>query len=282
MYAPCHGRRTFLAAAGAFLLGLTAAGAAAPLRVGLLPIHSPRSLITLYQPLRTYLERALGRPVLLETATDFRSFYQQLAAGLYDLALAPPHMARLAQLELDWRPLAIYSALNRAYLIMSRVRPVHRVEALRGQRLAVFDPLALNVMLSLQWLRAQGLEAGRDFVLVETPGHASVAYAVINGDALLGVTAQQAVDLMPAELRERFELFAQMPTIPSLVWGAHPRLAGEIDRLREVLLAFADTPEGRQFFQSTPYGNLRALRPHELKSVEPYLAALRARLKGQP
>ncbi|MCS6787087.1 MAG: phosphate/phosphite/phosphonate ABC transporter substrate-binding protein [Thiobacillaceae bacterium] len=247
-----------------------------------MPVFTPRALVSLYQPLRAYLEQRLGRAVVLETATDFRAFYRHLSAGVYDLALAPAHLTRLVQQEIGWQPVAIYTAPNRAYVIMSHARPVRDIGALRGQRLAIFDPLALNVMITLAWLRAQGLEPGRDFEVVETPGHASVAYAVVNGDALLGVTAQAAVAIMPAELRDKFAIFAVMPRIPSLVWGVHPRLAAEAQRLQQLLLAFPDSAEGREFFRNTPYGGLRRIEAHELKSVEPYLPELIERLRGRP
>lgn len=258
------------------------AQASAPLRVGLVPVFSPRTLVGLYRPFSDYLERHLGRPVVLETAADFRAFHRQVSAGVYDLAVMPPHLARLAEQDLGWQLLAIYDAPNRAYVVMHRDRPVRSIEALRGQRFAIFDPLALNVMITLAWLRAQGLEAGRDYGVVQTPGHASVAHAVVNGEALLGVVAKTALPTMPAQLRDQITIFAEMPPIPSLIWGLHPRLAGERARIEQVLLAFPESSEGRAFFAATDYGGLRRMRGHELKSVEPYLPELRRLLMAKP
>lgn len=278
-------RRGFLSLFGFLALarfGWAANAAENPLRIGLVPVFSPRTLVGLYQPLADYLRRSLGRPVELLTATDFRAFYRQLSAGLYDLALVPPHLARLMELDGGWLPLAIYTAPNRAYVIMSQSRPLRSIDDLRGQRFAIFDPSALNVMLTLAWLRAQGLEPERDFALVQAPGHASVAHAVANGDALLGVVGKTGWGALPPELRERLAIFAEMPIIPSLVWLLHPRLASERQRLQQRLLAFPDTPEGQVFFRTTAYGGLRLLRPHELKSMEPYLVELRRQLQGSP
>jgi phosphonate transport system substrate-binding protein len=46
----------------------------APIRVGLLPTIATLTLLTLYDPLRQYLQHALGRPVELYTASSFEAF----------------------------------------------------------------------------------------------------------------------------------------------------------------------------------------------------------------
>lgn len=281
---PCARRRRFLLSSTLALctgVGLTWASISV-LRIGLVPIFSPRTLIGLYQPLRSYLQQHSKRTIVLETAPDFHAFYESLASGIYDLALIPPHLMRLVQQKYGWLPLAIYSAPNRAYLIMSRARPVHNLDELRGQRLAVFDPLALNVMITLTWLRNRGYVAGRDFEVADTPGHASVAYAVVSGAARLGVTAKAAQRLLPPELSEAIAIFAEMPPIPSLVWAANPRLAAEAETLRALLIAFPDSVEGRRFFASTPYGGIRRLKPGELEAMQPYLPELIERLGRNP
>jgi len=239
-----------------------------PIKLGLLPIFSARTLIGHYQPVRSYLERELQRPVVLLTAADFRHFYRDLAAGEFDLAVSAPHMARLAQTEHGMLPLAIYRNTSRAVLIAAKARPVTDIQQLRGQRLATFDPMALNVRRALAWLAEQGLVAGRDFQVIVTRSHTSVAHAVSQGEALLGVTAPTGHRAWTPEMRQDLEIYRQLPPVPSLVWLAHPRLAAHAPRLRAALLRFPDTPEGRLFFGITGYEGLREPRPGELEGLE--------------
>lgn len=239
------------------------------LKVGLVPIYSPRTLLTNYQPLRDHLERQLNRPVVMLTATDFRSFHRETVSGAYDLVLTPPHLARLAQTEHKFELLATYQPNNRAVLIMARARPVHTASALRGQRLAVFDPLALVVLHSLHWLEGQGLVAGRDFRVVEAHSHAGVAHMVARGEAVLGVTAPTGIRGWSDDQREQLAVFTTLSPLPSLVWAAHPRLGQEAQRLKSLLLGFADRPEGRETLARLGYTGLREINPDELGVIDP-------------
>ena len=252
------------------------------LKVGLLPTLSPRALITQYQPLRDYLERELGRPVVLHTAPDFTTLHRETENGSYDLVLTAAHLARLAQLEGRLQPLASYRATNRPILVMAKARPVKTVAELRGRRLAIFDPMALVILHSLRWLEEQGLQAGRDFEVVDTPSHNSVAHAVATGEALLGVTAPAGMRGWPEELRDKLAIHAELPPVSALIWAAHPRLGSEIPRLKALLLRFPESAEGRQFLAQTAYQGLREVSAEEMRALDPYAREVGRLLRAQP
>lgn len=252
------------------------------LRVGLLPTWSTRTLLTNYQPLRDYLERQLGRPVVMHTAADFRAFHRETESGAYDLVLTASHLARLAQTEQQMQPLATYRAVNRAVVIMARARPVRSVAELRGQRLAVFDPLALLVLQGLHWLEGQGLKPERDFRMVDARSHNSVAHAVASGEALLGITAPAGMRGWPEVVREKLEVFTELPPMPALVWVAHPRLGREAERIKTLLLGFPDSPEGREFLARTGYEGLREIGAAELRALDPAAREVARLLRAAP
>lgn len=270
-------------AAMAFLLPASAlAQGVEALKVGLLPTWSTRTLLNNYQPLRDYLERQLGRPVVMHTAADFRAFHRETESGAYDLVLTAPHLARLAQTEQQMQPLATYRAVNRAVLIMARARPVRSVSELRGQRLAIFDPLALIVLDGLHWLEGQGLKPERGFQVVDARSHNGVAHAVASGEALLGITSPAGMRGWPEVLRERLEVFTELPPVPALVWLAHPRLGREAERIKALLFAFPDSPEGREFLARTAYEGLREIGAAELRALDPAAKEVARLLRGSP
>lgn len=276
-------RRDWLTAACAALLGACLpVRAAEPLRVGLLPTLSTRTLIGNYQPVREYLERELQHPVVLLTAPDFRAFHRDTEAGIFDLAVTAPHLARLAQLEGRMQPLATYRQTNRAVVFMAKARPVKSVAELRGRTLAVFDPLALVVLQALDWLDQQGLQAGRDFRLLDTPSHNSVAYSVQAGESLLGVTAPAGMRQWPEGMRAELQVFAELPAVPALIWTAHPRLGAETERIRAALLRLPETAEGRQFFANTGYQGLREITAEELRALDPHAREVARLLRARP
>lgn len=256
--------------------------AAQPLRVGILPTLSVRLLLNNYLPLRVYLERELQRPVELLTAPDFRSFHQGTTAGDYDLVVTAPHLARLAQLDSNFVPLATYRAANRAVLVMAKARPVTDIGQLRGKTLAVFDPLALTMLQARRWLAERGLKAGVDYRPQVFPSHNSVFFSVQNGESLLGVTAPAGVKQWTEDTRQRLQVFAELPQVPALIWLAHPRLSADAGRLKTALLGFPDAAEGAEFFAKTAYQGMRPISEEEWRFLDPYAREVGELLKTQP
>ena len=246
------------------------AGAQSPktLTVGVTPTLTAKALLTQYQPLRVYLERELRRPVNIVTATDFQKFHADVLAGEFDMALSAAHLARHAQVEAKYKPMATYTSPNHPLFVMASQRPVTHINDLRGKTLAVFDPLALVVLQAHHWLEDQGLKAGRDFRVAVFPSHASVAHAVANGEALLGVTATVALGRYPPELRPQVQVFKELPAVSALVWLTHPRVEAESGVLQDAMLRFGQSPEGHQFLSQSGYQGLRAVPVNELAPLD--------------
>jgi phosphonate transport system substrate-binding protein len=239
----------------------------APFRVGVLPTLSTKLLLTNYQPLRTYLERELQRPVELFTAPDFKRFHQETLAGDFDLVVTAPHLARLAQLDAGFQPLATYLSANRAVLITPKAKPIGKIEELRGRNLAVFDPLALIILQAQEWLEDQGLVAGRDYQKTVFPSHSSVALAVQQGSNSLGVISPAGMKQLPPDTLDQIQIFKELPQTPALIWVMHSRM-GKTDRVQNALLRFADSPEGAQFYGGNAYKGMRPVTAEELRSLD--------------
>lgn len=286
-----NGRRTGLFGLGAWLLlgsispgslaQVTAGASRAPLQLGVLPITSTRVLLRNYQHLQQYLERELGQPIELVTAPDFRSFQRATLEGRYDLIATASHLGRQAQLDAAYLPLARYSASHRTLLLMSREQPVRSIEELRGRSLSGPDAMTLAAMDTLAWLQERGLRTPSEFNLIETPTPPSAIQAVLNGQSLLAIGTPQGLMNTPVALREKMDIFARLPEIPSLMWLAHPRIAPLHVRIRKLLLDFTPAiDEGRAFYEATGYEGLREILPSELRLVDSYVARLREMQKA--
>ena len=254
------------------------------LKIGLLPVLSARVLLTNYQPLRAYLERELRQPVELVTATDFRTFHLSTIAGEYDAVVTAPNFARLAQIDAKYIPLAAYRSVNRAILITAKDRPLRSLNDLRGQSLAILDRHAMVVSQTLYWLREQGMQAGTDFKIVETPSLNSAAYSVQNHQSVLAVMAPTGMKQMPESIKDSIQVFATLPELPSsLIWMAHPRIAAQVPKIKSALLKLTTAiPEGAQFLETTGYIGLRDITSDEMKALDPYAKELSGLLKARP
>ena len=253
------------------------------LQVGILPTLSARALLKNYQPLQLYLERELKRPVELSTAPDFRTFYSNTIEGKYDVVVTAAHMARLAQTEAKYVPLASYKAVNRAILLEAKDKPLRSIQDLKGKALAFGDRNALIVSQTLHYLLEQGLREGVDYTLLETQSHNSAAYSVQSHQSILAITSPSGFKNVPDVIKDSVQVYATLPELPSLTWMAHPRMASEVPMIKAALIGFTSNSEdGRQFFEATGYIGLRDISNVEMKLLDPYAKELRDMLKTRP
>lgn len=260
--------------------GLSLAHEAHTLQVGLLPIWTTRTLIKNYQPLQAHLEQALKQPVELITAPDFKTFHTNTLKGEYDLIITAAHLGRLAQLEAGFTPLTRYSAPHRTLLIAAKDQPLKSIQDLKGKTLAGIDPLTLAMNDSITWLSAQGLQAGRDYTLLETPTPISATYSVQNHQSILAISSPQGMKHLPDNIRANIEIFASLPELPSLLWLAHPRMKTDIPRLKAALLSFTpQTENGAIFYETTGYMGMRETSNDEAKSLDMIAQEVNKRIK---
>lgn len=261
------------------LFPLRLAAQETPLIIGLLPTLSPRVLLGSYQPFRTYLEKTLRRPVEMVTAKDFSTFHKSTMAGDYDIVVTAAHLARLAEVEAGYLPLATYKSTNRAMLMTSSASPLHSIRDVRGHTVATLDRSALITSQTMVWLKEQGLQEPADYKLLETSSHNSAAYSVLSGESVLAIISPGGWKMMPANMRDGLKLMASLPALPGMMWLANRRLIREVPVLNAALLDFSpDAPEGKQFFDATGFQGMREITPQEMKSLDPYLPYLKQHL----
>lgn len=257
-------------------IGRAAAQAAAPVELGVLPNISARVLMAQYQPLREVLAQALGRPVQVSTASHWAAFHQHTMAGEYDLVVTAGNLARLAQRERSFSPLAIFTPGVRAMLVVAGVRPITALTDLRGQTLALANPLSLVALRGQQWLAENGLRAGRDYQVLNTPTDDSVGAVLLRGDAMAAMLSAGEYRAIPAGLRAQLQPQASFAELPGFMVMASPRWpAAQLRGLRDILLAVGDDARGREFLASTGFDGLRVPPAGLLESMDGYLEATR-------
>ena len=196
---------------GCFLVLLLIPGLALaqtkPIRVGILPTLSPRELLIIYESVRSYLTQELHQPVQLGTATDFGAFHQQTLAGEYDVVVTAAHLARLAQREQGWLPVATYQTANRVILLTAKATPIKTVEDLRGTTITSLDPVALIVIQGRRWLSEKGLQSNRDYQFVTAPSFTSAVHAMLQKQAALAIVSPAGYKQLLENLKIETRIF---------------------------------------------------------------------------
>jgi phosphonate transport system substrate-binding protein len=273
-----------------FLILLSEVGQAAestvspPLKIGVVPYLSTRTLINSYQPLRHFLENSLGRPVEVYTATGFKAFFESTDEGAFDLVITAAHFARIAQIDNGFVPLARYSSGARGLFVVPQNNRMKDIHDLRGQTIAVPDRLSLAAILCVEYLRQNGLSNSADLRLLETASFNSAVLTVQKGEAVAAISAPAALAQLPDDLRDRVRILADTGDYVNLVFLANPHLgAADAARLKQLVLQFgADTIEGKVFLKRTGFDSIIPTAEADLQRLDPYVAETKHLLGRAP
>lgn len=264
----------------ALLLGLQFASPVSaddvrPIRLGIHPYAGALALISAHKPLQQYLTAQLGRPVEFYTAPNFESFVDTLFAGGYDIAISPPHFAMLA-MEQHYVPLVRYRSRLEPILAVRKDARLHRAEDFRGKRVAMADASAIIRIATVKWFAEHGLQAGRDYQIVERPTHGASVAAAAMGEVEAGLSTAESMKLLPIDLQAQVRILATGEKMPHLFTLANRSLGQqEIAKLKQVLLAFPATEQGRQFMESRAYKGYEEITAEDLSALKPYVELYR-------
>jgi len=243
------------------------------LEIGLVPNVTARALFQAYQPMREYLEKRLQRPVQLYTAPDFKDFFVRTGQGEFDLVVTPPHFARAAQVDTGYVPLLQYQTALKA-IVVAPTNGVSQLEGLRGKRLAIVGETAIVTLMAERALMKRGLKLGTDVSIQNHSAHNNAVLSMKRGEADAAVIGSGPYLLMPEETRAGIRIIADLGHSPNATFMAHPRQGKEvIDTIRQVLVEFSDTAEGKAFMSRYGYQGFKPVTAKELAAMEEYSAA---------
>lgn len=266
------------------LLGLTSVALAqtseVPLRLAVHPYASTLALINTHRPLVQYLSQNLGRTVEFYTAPSFDGFTSSLFDGDYDIAIAPPHFAVIAQDRKRYTIIVRYRAALEPLLIVRSDSGYRSISDLKGKRIAMADRTAMIRLVTLKWLAENGMRPDDNFQIVERPNHGAAVGAALAGEADAGLATEAALRQLPPNVQQLVRTIPTGQRYPNLFTLASRSLPEAlVNRLRAVLLAFQNTPEGRQFMEQSGYLGYESVTEGDLRHVRPY-ADMYQRLSG--
>ncbi|WP_341743849.1 phosphate/phosphite/phosphonate ABC transporter substrate-binding protein [Azonexus hydrophilus] len=253
--------------------------AGTPLTLGIVPYMSTGMLLRTHAALAQSLESSLQRPVNLRTAPDYKSFFQRLRAGDYDIAITPPHYGWLAIRDHGFQPLLVHRDPIRGILVSAADQPVKNIADLRGASIAVTDRSALMAILGAQTLADEGLVENQDYQFVSAVSHSSAIHNAITGKTRAALVNATSLVLSPPEIRQRTQVWRDLAVFPGQFYIAHARLGEDYKAVIAALQAFERSPAGQEFFTNTAQGGFRALTADDRKTLERALPETRRQLR---
>lgn len=267
-------RHVLLALAGAACLVSSVVRAQTPNRpgfvFGMVPYLPVQHLVRLYEPLVTELERSLGRPGRLASATDFEQFIDLARKGEFDVVGASPHVARLLHREEGYFPLVRATAPLQPVIVVPVESQLNTLEDLKGKSLLLADPFAVHVLIALRALRDHGLTPGKDVKHTMAGTQRNAVQRMLQGDATAAVGSASTLGLLPPELASKFRVLFKAPMgLTPMAFVAHPRLKAQVEALTAGLLALNQSEAGKGLLKSAQHTSYVTLSAAQLTTVDP-------------
>jgi phosphonate transport system substrate-binding protein len=252
-------------------------GADDTLVVGVLPNIAAAALMTQYESLKTYLERQNPQKVRIVLPANFKAFFDGTMRGDFDLAVAAPHFARVAQVDRGLIPLVMYEPRISALFISPLDTPLASPKDVRGKAVGFANPTSLVALYGLQWLRSQGLEPGKDYEVKGARTDMGVGRMMLTGDIAAAVMSNGELRALPPDESGRLKIVESFARIPNFIVLAHPRLgAARIARLKTQLKDFiTDRDEGAAFVRATGVTGIVDADDAVLRELDPYVVPTR-------
>lgn len=247
--------------------------------IGAVPNMSARVVIAQYQPVRDYFQRTLKQRVEIATSTDFPSFSRETLKGNYSMVFTPANLGRVAQVDGGWSVLACLEPGIPAVLVGMADNPNSNPNQLSGKSLATTNPSSLVVQAGLKWLKERKLEVGRDYKMSTVPNDDSLFAIMRSGEAPFAMMSKGEFLAKPEPMRQSTRIVSEMEIVPGFWIMTNPKMPVALrQRIKELLLAFPDSEEGKVFFASPGRSGLSAVTDAEMKELDPYLDATRKAL----
>jgi phosphonate transport system substrate-binding protein len=245
-------------------------------RIGVAPHTSARVIIEMYQPLRLYLEKSLGRSVEISTASDFTEFAKRGMQNQYDIAITTGHQARLFESDAGYMPLVTYKAEFKAVLISAKGSRYKTVDDLANTTVIGLSPSSLVTIWGTHWLQRNSV---KNPTLRYVSASDSVAQLVINGEGSVGMASLSNYQNLQPTVRDKLQIFAESLPLAGRVYMLNQRNFGLKDKIEAALWAFSETPEAQQYFTKYKLEGYRKLEARELFAMTPYANEVRQVLK---
>ena len=260
---------------------LAAASVAPPgddaLVVGVLPNIGAAALYAQYEGMRTYLERVGQQKVRIVVPANFKVFFDDAMRGDYDLAVAAPHFARVAQLDRGMVPLGVYEPRINALFLTPIDSAIAGPRDVRGKTVAFANPTSLVAMFGQQWLRQQNLEPGKDYEVKGAKSDMGVGRMVLSGDAVAAIMSNGEFRALPQDESSRMKIVEIFARMPNFILVAHPRLgSARLARLKSQLKDFlSDKDEGAAFTRATGITGIVEADDAMMRGLDPFVPLTR-------
>lgn len=253
-----------------FVLFFTLFSFAESLKIGVTPYTNAMKIIKVYEPLTKFLSNELKQSVEVYSSSNYKTFYEDVEKGTFDLVITSPHFGVL-HLQNGFHPIYRYNtSLNLLFLVLKQ-SPYKKVSDLKNTTIATPNHLSALNIGSVKTLLDNGLKNGESFTLEDLGSHTSAIKSVLLGDCDAAITTYSPVkQFSDKTLLERTRLIKSDFKMPHLFTLANPKYDSQkLKHFKTLLHKFESTPEGKKFFEKTGYKGYIDISDKDINELEP-------------
>ena len=253
---------------------------------GVHPLHNPKRLFEVYQPLVDYLNRHLGDAwIKLEASRDYAAFDAKLASGRFHLALPNPYQTLVA----TEHGYLIFGKMGdddnfRGIILVRKDSGIRAVADLKGKAVSYPAPTALAATMLPQWyLHRHGLDVMHDIENRYVGSQESSIMNVYQGSTAAGATwppPWRALSRERPELARELEVIWRTESLPNngLVARADlpPATVAEIGQL---LFHLHEHDEGRRILAAMELSRYEPASTATYRPVREFLKKFEAEVR---
>lgn len=257
------------------LFAASMAHAEQDLSFGFIPYVSASALVEFQAPLKQYVASRLGQAVAIVTAQDFDTFLDRTQKREYDIIYTAPHFGRIAQKRDGYIPIAMTSHNVQGYFLVKQDSPIMKLEDLKNRTITIAQRKSILFQMAENQLKKKGLIDGKNITIIEAHSHNNAQYAPISGQSDAAVTGVQLWLGMDPKHKDQLRVIDTTERVPGFFVMANPNLPKATrNKLKQALLGFAETEEGKQYFKKTGFVGMEPLTEKKLKDMDPYTQIL--------
>ena len=255
-----------------WLFGAGVVSASESVRFAIFPYVSPGKLVQFHLPLKKHLEQSLGRPVSLVSAPDFDTFAQRTADGEYDYVLTAPHLARLAERRSGYQRVARTLHVVQGIFLARVDSNIDSLAELENKTVTMAARVSIIFQMAEHQLGALGLHDGVNLTIRETSTHNNAMYAPLRGESDASITGILLWRKLGQAHKQRLRVIGTTPEAPGFMLMANPDVSDdEVERVREAVLGFEQTPAGAEYLQFTGLRGFAPISDTMMQSLDPYI-----------
>ncbi|KAF0206547.1 MAG: phosphonate transport system substrate-binding [Gallionellaceae bacterium] len=246
--------------------------------VGIHPLHNPKRLFEVYDPIVSYIEAGIpGTRLKLEASRNYEEFDKKLYSGHFDFAMPNPYQT-VRSLKYGYR---VFGKMGddenfRGIILVRKDSGISKVGDLKGKKVAYPAPSALAATIMPQYyLHTHGIDINRDIENLYVGSQESAIMNVLRGHTAAGATWPVPWITFTQEhpdMANQLEIKWQTGTLPNNSWVVRKDVPAELTaKFAALLFGLNSSAEGRKMLARLPISKFEAATDKVYQPVQEYL-----------